>query len=299
MNTRSIILFFTFLFIISCDNKTKEITYFPNGKISIEKFHINDSTVLIKEYFQNGNLKFIGKKINDKNEGEFKYFYKNGNIKQIDTWKNGIPFGKTTTFYDNGTPEYQGNIINGIKKGWFLYFAKERYLKEKQEYITLDTGYYLNQRIVFNREGDTLKNKSSYFSIKTKKDTIRLGDSLSMKIKLEASYFNDRMKVTVGNFDSVFNMRDSIVEKTEAIDFQSYYVFPNGKKPFGEFEQHVGKSFRLSAYTTVPDDTGLHYCRGYITDFNVFSTDSGDYSKRRILFFEKKYYVIEKKDDPS
>ena len=32
------------------------------------------------------------------------------------------------------------------------------------------------------------------------------------------------------------------------IDIKRFYVFPNGKKPFGEFEQHVSKSFRLSAY---------------------------------------------------
>ncbi len=39
----------------------------------------------------------------------------------------------------------------------------------------------------------------------------------------------------------------NILPKNARILELRYYIFPAGKKPFGEFEQHVVKSFRLSA----------------------------------------------------
>ncbi len=56
----------------------------------------------IKIYHENGKLKGIGYKRNDKEEGEWKYYHENGNLSEIKNFISGIWGGEYQTYYESG-----------------------------------------------------------------------------------------------------------------------------------------------------------------------------------------------------
>ena len=62
-------------------------------------------------YYKNGNIKYEGDFINDKYEGNGKYYYENSEY-YIGQWKNGLKHGKGIIYYQNGNIKYERDFIN-------------------------------------------------------------------------------------------------------------------------------------------------------------------------------------------
>ena len=64
---------------------------------------------MIKTYWENGNLWYIGNYVNKKRHGEWKFFWGNGNLHQKINYKNGKPHDEWKWFDENGSLIGLGN----------------------------------------------------------------------------------------------------------------------------------------------------------------------------------------------
>ncbi|MCG8407109.1 MAG: hypothetical protein MI923_18080 [Phycisphaerales bacterium] len=74
-----------------------------NFQIDSFKIKVNDLNLDLDLWFYvNGNLRYIGNRINRKPHGEWKRFYENGNLSLIENYENGELHGEPKLFWDNG-----------------------------------------------------------------------------------------------------------------------------------------------------------------------------------------------------
>lgn len=105
-----------------------------------------------KEYFETGELKGVGKYLNDQRIGPWKYYYKNGKLEQEGTFlKNEKSDGEWKWFYDNGNVLREENYIDGLRNGVSVEYTDSGTIVAKGEYVDdLEEGpwYYHEGDIV-------------------------------------------------------------------------------------------------------------------------------------------------------
>ena len=69
-----------------------------------------------------GNVEISGNMINDKNEGEWRYYFLNGKLESVGDFKNDTPSGKWTFFYRTGIKKEEGEYKNGKRDGKWIEF---------------------------------------------------------------------------------------------------------------------------------------------------------------------------------
>lgn len=96
--------------------KISEFLTFPKGRLSqesVDNGYINDSTRVIRGYYENGELESETTYMNGELYGIYKEWYENGTLKTEVTYQDGQRNGVTTTWYQNGNKEsellYQNN----------------------------------------------------------------------------------------------------------------------------------------------------------------------------------------------
>ena len=72
-------------------------------------------------FYKNGNIKYEGDFINDKPEGNGKYYWENSEY-YIGQFKNGFKHGKGIYYYKNGKIRYEGDFINDKFEGNGKYY---------------------------------------------------------------------------------------------------------------------------------------------------------------------------------
>jgi antitoxin component YwqK of YwqJK toxin-antitoxin module len=198
-------------------------------------FYACENGRTVKEYYSNGNIKFI--KTFAPNEELAKlerfdsidgscqvFFYSNNEIDsligydtdEIKIFKKEIISKRLfqTNFYKNGNVESKGFLINDtLKNDWWDYFNIDGKLKSKREYVLVCDDYYLNQSIVFDQKGDTIFTKDDfnetiffkYKIIENKKDIMTYEISpVSYRSKLELVFLRENnFCKEEGNIDSI------------------------------------------------------------------------------------------------
>jgi len=86
--------------------------YFPDGKISEERFFKNDLQ-----------------------EGDFKQYFDDKRVRVKGSYTKGQMHGRVVYYYPNGTEAAAGNYTNGQKSGAWIYKSKEGKITEKELYI--------------------------------------------------------------------------------------------------------------------------------------------------------------------
>jgi len=102
---------YTGIIIDTLDNKIMEYNVkdgFKNGLFKISRL--------------GGKIEMAGNMIDDKNEGEWKYYYPNGQLESVGNFKNDTPSGKWTFYYQTGMKKEEGKYNKGIRDGkWIEY----------------------------------------------------------------------------------------------------------------------------------------------------------------------------------
>ncbi|MFN5317501.1 MAG: toxin-antitoxin system YwqK family antitoxin, partial [Bacteroidia bacterium] len=70
-------------------------------------------------YYENGQLKSIGKYVNGNAEGEFKWYHENGQLEEIKKYVNGKEEGEFKWYHKNGQLEGIEKYVNGKAEGEF------------------------------------------------------------------------------------------------------------------------------------------------------------------------------------
>lgn len=188
----NVILYLLLIFIVFSCNKKEIRSYHDNGNLESIKEYYKEELQLIKIYDSLGTLNRV-KFFNGKRKLDSLIDYtKEGRIlfKKI--------FNQNNTHYSsykNEIIQEEGFLINDtLKTGWWKYFNNKGVLKSKREYVLLCDDYYLNQSIIFDKDGDTIYrdddfNESIYvlFDISEK-------DNDSIEVQYEISPISYRSK---------------------------------------------------------------------------------------------------------
>ena len=124
-STVLIICFLQFFIInVSCQKPEKIKTYYENGNLKeIGKISNGKQTGLWKFYHQNGQLKKTGNFLNGKETGEWKKYYDNGQLERIGEFIDGKHTGEWKNYYNSGQLERIGEFSgNNITGEWKYYF---------------------------------------------------------------------------------------------------------------------------------------------------------------------------------
>lgn len=160
------------VFIYSCKSDNNKYPYTEKKGLK-EITYLNDSTFVVKEYYDNNSLKSITT-LNNKGEkhGEYIKYYENKNIKEKGWFKSNQENGK-----------------------WFFYSSNNN-LTRMCEYIcagnSISYDIYFNERMSI----DTTK-VNHYSNIDAIQDTIYEGEPYICNVRLITPYFSKGMYVVL------------------------------------------------------------------------------------------------------
>lgn len=101
-------------------------------------------------------------------------YYPSKKLKSVQTFKNNILNGLSTTYYENGKPESKGNYTDGIKTGKWNYWNKsgQQTTKNESDMILEESDFYNMRQIDVDF--------TDYFSAHTHIDTLSLPDDIRL-----------------------------------------------------------------------------------------------------------------------
>jgi antitoxin component YwqK of YwqJK toxin-antitoxin module len=99
------------------------VEYYENGRTKDSSFHINDSSLSLRHWYESGQIaQTVGRK-NNNYDGLLIDYYENGQIQQTYHYVDGKPDGKTFSYYESGKIKVIENLNNGVKNGQIaIYF---------------------------------------------------------------------------------------------------------------------------------------------------------------------------------
>jgi len=237
-------------FVLSCTKQKPTIEYFPNGVIKTE-YHM----------------------LNGRKEGIYTEYYSSGEKHYDKCYKHGLLNGKVIEYFENGKIKRKGQFIDDKAYGFFRYYNRKNKLDSLIEYVLLNPdsiveSYFfdktnsnklkescLNRYIIYDQNEKPILNKSVYFVIKFRKDTLNIGDSLRSVLLFCNPTYNNKNK-----FEVSILYNDSFVRI---------------KPKIGNYVIH---------FDTKTTKRGINYFQGFIEE-NVNN------ERIKYLFFTKKYYV--------
>ena len=109
--------------------------YYDTGQLKNYSNIIKDGkhNGVVKKYFRNGNLEFIGNMIMNKLDGLAKQYYENGKLVAEANYVNGVKNGSVKDYHENGNIDKEGEYLYGNKYGiWKCYDVDGKLIKEEE-----------------------------------------------------------------------------------------------------------------------------------------------------------------------
>lgn len=246
--------------LVSCQKEEKR--YFANGKLK-SIYTLKDGKRHGKhiEYYPSGAICIEANYVNGLLQGEMRTYYENGRLKILNHFLNDIAYD-SQLFY---------NIYGGLDSVYSYVQVNEKYLNSRQSSLLLkliescfdekDTAKveYVNTFLVYDKKGHVIPNKSHWFDILVKSDTIQLSDSLLAYVYFPYGLFG----------------RKNLYE---------LYFYPSKSK---YNLRRIRASSGNISFKVKPMHRGINYLNGFIDEYTPYGTDT----LKALLFFSKKYYV--------
>ena len=257
------------------DNEYKKF-YYENGSLSSEGYIINGFPDGIwKTYFKSSQLKTLGKRKQNKLEGEWFFYRENGNLERSITYINDIKSGLEKVYNSEGFLSVGYLYEHGKKNGAALFYysdgsvSKELLFldgKENGKGIEYGTDGRIITFLLYNNGYLRSQEKVNRFSSKGKKTEKWLEYwSGSTKLKEEGNYSNGKKNGLFkiydrkGQFARIETYKNGIIQEeytNQVLDVQkkidkdgkikSIESFSNGKKQ-GIFKEYGTKGEIISS----------------------------------------------------
>ncbi|MGS2738392.1 hypothetical protein [Sinomicrobium sp. M5D2P17] len=199
-------------------------------------------------------------------------------------------------FHKNGKIKSEGKIIHeDFPIGEWKYYNEEGVLQEIKEIKNIGGKPHLNRNWVFDNKGDTIPNKSNYYTIQYDNDTISLGRPIQAVISLKEPLFKDKnsmvMVVVPKDYSKNFNKDFSNIEEVETDTTRNLNIETDIKKAF-KMEGNYPWTVIFGRYYDTP---GPKKFRGiiveyYYTENHVPDSLNHNYYEHR-SYFEKDVYI--------
>jgi hypothetical protein len=190
------------------------------------------------EYYPNGATKSISNWVEGIRDGEAIKYFENGKTKETSMWKDGKLEGEHIEYLDNGYVYEMGQFTEGKQSGLWVKFIEGMPIRTIQYVVAKDHDNYANQWWIYDYFGDVKKEESHYYSIYSEKgDSIKVGESGEIKVKLETPCFGGYMKLVTGEFDRKFNPKDSTqLDTLNCIGFEGTIRFKFDERGFQKIQ---------------------------------------------------------------
>lgn len=127
------------------------VCYFSSCENEIEQ-----KTSFISEYYQNGNVRYMGKTIDGRLQGAHKWFFPNGKIEMITNYKDNLEHGPQYIFYSKPNKIRVINYFkNGVLSDSSFFYSEEGSLETI--HIHDDNGMIVN--IINSKNNRSSKSK--------------------------------------------------------------------------------------------------------------------------------------------
>ena len=182
-------------------NKIMKLSYFlilllliSISCVKESKKNNKQSSEVLKEYYETGELRAIVKTINGLQDDTLFEYYRNGSIKLIQEWDSGYQIGVNKVFDENGNLIFH-SLAYKDKDGYLdgsevFYYDSTKISYVDARVIIIDTNAFLNSLIVEPR--DTLKLGKNLVRIYVPNvEYLRLGiENAQLTITKEEHYYN-------------------------------------------------------------------------------------------------------------
>lgn len=178
---------------------------------------------------------------------------------------------------------------DSLKTGTWLYYNSLGNSIKKEKYLIVKNNSILNERILFKDNGDTLFNKSKYFLLSLRKDTVKVNEMIKGVIYLEANLFKNKkssIQVLLSVDDQDDLLYDFSNENSVKLD-----TFPNisGDKEMSVFFENFNSKL-VSIFGKRFNSSGNKIIRGIIVEKYTETLDSAITNSNK-TYFEKEVYI--------
>ncbi|RNL83108.1 hypothetical protein ED312_15710 [Sinomicrobium pectinilyticum] len=278
----------------SCSNKKVECLKDGKGKII---YTLKNGTYHgeYKVYDNTGEIKETHIYKQGRKKDSSVYYTRESNIDYIDYYRDEDSIWRKN-FHKNGKIKSEGKIIHeGFPIGEWKYYNEEGVLQEIKEIKNIGGKPHLNRNWFFDSKGDTIPNKSNYYTIQYDNDTISLDRPIQAVISLKEPLFKDKnsmvMVVVPKDHSKNFNKDFSNIEEVETDTTRNLNIETDIKKAF-KMEGNYPWTVIFGRYYDTP---GPKKFRGiiveyYYTENHVPDSLNHNYYEHR-SYFEKDVYV--------
>lgn len=124
------------------NNNTVILENWPNSNIKLEKVITGKNTFFLRGYYENGQLEFSERYVNNKREGRVRGYYKSGKLRYTGTCKDGKRTGMWYGYHGNEELRYKGRFENDLNEGDWVRGTEDG----KQLQVTYKKGKIAKQR---------------------------------------------------------------------------------------------------------------------------------------------------------
>lgn len=136
-------------------------------------------------YFDNGNIKSIGYEKNGLHTGKYVEYYQNGNIKFEAFYKDGLQDSIQKTYTEDGIIYQIGFFKKGLLDGISETYYNNGSVHIKANHFIENDSTYVSEYYTFDKSGEIIRDSSLFFTLSLTEDTIKIGDTIQLKITLE------------------------------------------------------------------------------------------------------------------
>jgi antitoxin component YwqK of YwqJK toxin-antitoxin module len=189
-------------------------SFYDNGNLQRESIYKNNKRNGIqKEYNENGKISFEGYFKDDKQEGIIKTYYKNGKLQYELNFKNGILEGIAKIYNENGILKEEANYINGKLDGIFKKYYDSGKLESEYNYKDNNVDTLINK---YDDKGKLLTEK--FFR------NVKWGMTVNDVKKVETAQFEKEEKNPENGITTLLQYKT----KLDNNDFWINYYFNEG-----------------------------------------------------------------------
>ena len=175
-----------------------------------------------KEYYENGQTKFVGEFLNDEYNGEGVFYYPNGDC-YIGQFINGNKNGNGYEYYSNGEV-YSGQFKNGLKNGYGCIMKNNIKIRE---------GLFINDKLINN--GENNQNSFQNNNINSTNNNVLNNNNLYNDFDNNSNNMNNLYFRNMNNFNNfnnfmyntTSNLMNSNYFNNNIIDNNSYELINN------------------------------------------------------------------------
>lgn len=294
---KNLFIFFCVLLLVSCESKVQK-EYFKNGSIKKE-FVLKDGMYdgKLNEYYDSGDLKEVHIYSNGMKIDSSLYFEKDGKLNYVEYHHGDTTYSNYRKYYypDNSIKSEGIYSKLGLPIGKWRYYNEENgYLEEVKEIQNVNGEPHLNQNWSFDKNGDTLFDRSTYLLLHFLKDTISIEEAVTVYAELKYPLFKNKESSIM-----------AVVPNDNSEDFNEDFSNLEFIQPDTTYNLNIEEEYRLEAGMAEGDykhdvifgryynSPGPKKFRGIIVEYfktDTLTKDSLNFFEHKI-YFEKEIYV--------